>query len=96
LDVYYYEGEELLYGSSGPINSDKKNLATCPQCNKKIQIIKKVWVGDRLTCGSCGMEFQVIGLNPIEIDLPYDDTDENLMDDDFGESYYDLYKKIDF
>ena len=96
LDVYYFEGEELLYGSHKAMNSDKKNRVNCPQCNKNIPVIKKVWIGDRLTCISCGMEFQVIGLNPIEIDLPYDGTNENFMDEDYGESHYDLYKKIDF
>ena len=40
--------------------------------------------------------YRVRGLPTSLAFLPYDDTNENLMDDDFGEGYYDLYKKIDF
>jgi len=28
------------------------------------------------------MEYQIFGKNPVEIDLPYDDTDKDMMGDD--------------
>ena len=97
LDSSYGEGDELVYKFRTPEWQDEKNRVMCPRCGKNIHITEKVWIGDHLICKSCGMEYQIIGLNPIEIDLPYDASDANLKDDDDKwQSYYDLYKKIDF
>lgn len=96
VDVFDFEGEERLFGFGNPEKSAKVDLVKCPVCKKLIHLESRVWIGDRITCGSCGSEYQVVGLNPIEIDIPYDGDDLNLMDDDHDDTSFDLYKTIRF
>lgn len=94
LDVYHYEGEELVFGTNNPNNYVKKDMIRCTRCRKMIYPPKKLWIGDLVTCFACGNEHQVVGLNPVELDIPYDGSDFDLMDEDFEGSSYDLYKEI--
>jgi|GEM_PF-679752 DNA-directed RNA polymerase subunit M/transcription elongation factor TFIIS len=94
LDVYQYEGEELVFGINSPNNHANKDMIRCTQCKKMIYPPKKLWVGDLVTCFACGAEHQVVGLNPIVLDIPYDGSDIDFMDEDFEGSPYDLYKEL--
>jgi lysine biosynthesis protein LysW len=41
-------------------------------------------MGQRVKCGACGTELEVVWLDPVELDWPYDEDDE-----EFDEEYED-------
>ena len=54
----------------------------CPSCDHKITITGQPRVGQRLTCPSCRAELEVIWLDPVEVDFPFDDDDDDYDGDD--------------
>lgn len=54
-------------------NGDKKkgNILTCPICTSKVRMHQKPRLGDRLLCPSCETQLDVVGVNPVELDLPH-------------------------
>lgn len=63
-------------------------MSYCPECEAVIEEdIEEV--GEIITCPECGVELEVISLDPLEFDLaPVDDEDEddfNFDDDDDDE-----------
>jgi lysine biosynthesis protein LysW len=56
--------------------------AECPACNTNVNLGGKPKMGQRLKCNSCGTELEVVWLDPVELDWPYDDDDFDDYDDD--------------
>ncbi len=54
----------------------------CPSCDYKITIGGRPRIGQRVTCPACRAELQVIWLDPLELDFPFDDEDEFDEDED--------------
>lgn len=55
----------------------------CPECEEKVYVDAESEQGDIVTCDECGAELEVVGLDPVELDLyeekdDYDDTDDDL------------------
>jgi hypothetical protein len=48
------------------------NPTDCPSCGIKIDIKKRIHLGDYLRCPWCSSIFEVIALAPIELDWPID------------------------
>jgi len=94
VEVYWYSCDKLIRGFDQAEPPRNKDSVRCPLCKEKIFITKKLWLGDRVYCESCGYEHQVVGINPIELDFPYDDSNSDLSNDDLEGYPYDLYKKI--
>ncbi|MBK9316355.1 MAG: lysine biosynthesis protein LysW [Acidobacteria bacterium] len=57
-------------------------MATCPECDVEVHVDEDVEKGDLIECDDCGASLEVVGLDPIELDLASDDEDEDLYDDD--------------
>ncbi len=57
--------------------------ATCPSCGEDINISSKPKMGQKVICPECGNELEIVWLDPIELDWPYDedDYDDDDMDD---------------
>ncbi|NLT32035.1 MAG: hypothetical protein GXX81_01180, partial [Acidobacteria bacterium] len=57
-------------------------MSYCPECETVIEEdIEEV--GEILTCPECGVELEVISLDPLEFDLaPIDDEDDDWDDDE--------------
>jgi alpha-aminoadipate/glutamate carrier protein LysW len=60
-------------------------LAVCPECEAEIHVDEDVDKGEILTCEECEVMLEVVGLDPIELDLAPDEEDEDDYDDDEGE-----------
>lgn len=45
----------------------------CPLCGERIKVGVKVWKGQRVDCPACDAVLEVVGLNPLSLDWPYDD-----------------------
>jgi alpha-aminoadipate carrier protein LysW len=47
----------------------KMNTVSCPECSAEITLDAKVEVGEIVVCPDCGVDLEVISLNPIAVDL---------------------------
>jgi alpha-aminoadipate carrier protein LysW len=54
----------------------------CISCGHQIPIKGETRMGMKVTCSQCKAELEVVWLDPIELDWPYED------DDDADEDYY--------
>lgn len=57
-------------------------LAVCPQCEAGIHVDEDVDKGQIIRCEACEVPLEVVGLDPIELDLAPEDEDEEYHDDD--------------
>ncbi len=55
----------------------------CPECTEDIYVDAESEQGDIISCDDCGVELEIVGLDPIELDVYADEFDDNDDDDDF-------------
>ena len=58
----------------------------CPECEEKVYVDAEAEQGDVVTCEECGTDLEVVGLDPIELDIYEDSGDKN--DDDYDDDRY--------
>lgn len=57
-------------------------MATCPECENDLDIeLDEVEEGDVVTCDECGTEYEVVGVEPLELSRVGDELDED--DDEY-------------
>lgn len=54
----------------------------CPECSEDVFVDADSEQGDVITCDECGTELEIVGLDPIELDIYSDDDKDNFEDDD--------------
>lgn len=67
--------------------------AICPDCSEEVYVDAECEQGDRVACDECGSRLEVVGLDPLELDLmasPDDDHGEER--DDFDSYDYDDHR----
>jgi alpha-aminoadipate/glutamate carrier protein LysW len=66
---------------------EKKRMPTavCPECDEEVYVDADSEQGDVVSCDECGADLEVVGLDPIELDL-YEGGDDN--DDDYEEESF--------
>lgn len=52
-------------------------LAECPECQSEIHIETFQDRGDTVECDDCGAELEIVGLDPLELDLSSGDWDDD-------------------
>ena len=60
-------------------------MPSCPECENSLDVeLDEVEEGDIVTCDECGTEFEVVGVEPLElVQLGADlDDDEDLLDEE--------------
>ncbi|MGH9819666.1 MAG: hypothetical protein ACRD43_05805 [Pyrinomonadaceae bacterium] len=64
----------------------------CPECDEDVYVDADSEQGDIVTCDECGSRLEVVGLDPIEVDLHEetgpDDADADLESYDFEDERY--------
>jgi lysine biosynthesis protein LysW len=65
--------------------------AKCPLCGERIKVGVKPWVGQQLECPACDAILEVVGLNPVSLDWPYDDAGYIGYDSEDEEGEYEEY-----
>jgi alpha-aminoadipate carrier protein LysW len=56
-------------------------MASCPECENVLDIeLDEVAEGDLVTCDECGSEYEVVGVEPLELALVSEDLDEDEVD----------------
>lgn len=52
----------------------------CPECDEEVFVDAESEQGDVVSCEECGVDLEIVGLDPIELDISqdsdYKDTDE--------------------
>jgi alpha-aminoadipate carrier protein LysW len=56
--------------------------AVCPECDEEVYVDADSEQGDVVSCDECGSDLEVVGLDPIELDL-YEGASD--LDDDLDE-----------
>lgn len=61
-------------------------MTSCPECENNLDIdVEEVEEGDVVACEECGTEFEVVGVDPLELARVEDDLeeeDEELFEED--------------
>ena len=61
-------------------------MASCPECENDLDIeLDEVEEGDVVICDECGTEYEVVGVEPLELAAVGDDLeedDEDLLDEE--------------
>ena len=61
-------------------------MAICPECEFEIDVDEyDVDRGDTLECDNCGVTLEIIGLNPIELEVASDDEEDDEDEDELDE-----------
>ncbi len=59
-------------------------MSTCPECENELDIeLDEAEEGDVVACAECGTEYEIVGVEPLELARVEDDLDDD--DDPFEE-----------
>ena len=58
---------------------------TCPECDAEVHVDTDADKGDIMSCEECGTDLEIVGLDPVELDIV---EDEDIGDDDEEEDEY--------
>jgi alpha-aminoadipate carrier protein LysW len=57
-------------------------VGTCPECDADVHVDTDADKGDSVACDECGTELEVVGLDPVELDIAEEDSDEDPDEDE--------------
>lgn len=61
-------------------------MPSCPECENELDIeVDEVEEGDIVACEECGTEFEVVGVDPLEltqVEDEFDDEEEEYFDEE--------------
>ncbi|PYS89193.1 MAG: hypothetical protein DMF64_18355 [Acidobacteria bacterium] len=58
---------------------------TCPECEADVHVDTDADKGDMVSCEECGTDLEIVGLDPVELDIVEDDEED--LDEDDEEDY---------
>ena len=58
----------------------------CPECSEDVYVDADSEQGDIVSCDECGTDLEIVGLDPIELDI-YEEDDADDFSDDEEESF---------
>jgi alpha-aminoadipate carrier protein LysW len=59
------------------MESKEAHMPSCPECETSLDIeVDEVEEGDVIACEECGTEYEVVGVEPLELARIEDDLDE--------------------
>jgi len=61
----------------------------CPECSEEVYVDAESEQGDIVSCDECGADLEVVGLDPIELDLYIEKDSDDFSDDDLDDYAYD-------
>jgi alpha-aminoadipate carrier protein LysW len=59
----------------------KVPTGTCPECDAEVHVDTDADKGDIVSCEECGTDLEIVGLDPVEMDI----VEEEDVDDDLDE-----------
>ena len=58
-------------------------IGTCPECDADVHVDTDADKGDIVSCDECGTDLEIVGLDPVELDIVEEDYDEDEDEDEF-------------
>ena len=55
--------------------------AICPECDEEVYVDADSEQGDVVSCDECGADLEIVGLDPIELDI-HEDSDDDFKDEE--------------
>jgi alpha-aminoadipate/glutamate carrier protein LysW len=52
----------------------------CPECSEDVYVDADSEQGDVVSCDECGTDLEIVGLDPVELDI-HEDGDDDFKDD---------------
>jgi alpha-aminoadipate carrier protein LysW len=56
---------------------------TCPECDMDVHVDTDADKGDVVSCEECGTDLEVVGLDPVELDIVEAGHDEDEDEDEY-------------
>ena len=56
---------------------------TCPECDADVHVDTDADKGDLISCEECATALEVVGLDPVELDIVEEGYDEDEDEDEF-------------
>ena len=56
---------------------------TCPECDADVHVDTDADKGDIISCDECGTDLELVGLDPVELDIVEEDYDEDEDEEEF-------------
>jgi alpha-aminoadipate/glutamate carrier protein LysW len=53
----------------------------CPECDEEVYVDADSEQGDIVSCDECGADLEIVGLDPIELDI-YEEGDDDFDDEE--------------
>lgn len=50
---------------------------TCPECDADVHVDTDADKGDMISCEECGTDLELVGLDPVELDIVEEDFDDD-------------------
>jgi len=82
---------QQLHRSQNPkcLEREEAVMPSCPECESELDIeLDDVEEGDVISCEECGTEYEVVGVEPLElarVDEDADESDESLDEEEEDE-----------
>lgn len=54
----------------------------CPECSEDVYVDADSEQGDVISCDECGTDLEIVGLDPIELDVYNEDDDDDFKEED--------------
>jgi lysine biosynthesis protein LysW len=71
--------------STGNLEEGTVPVGTCPDCEAEVHVDLDADKGDAVTCDECATKLEIVGLDPVELDIAEEDGEEDLDEDDEDE-----------
>ena len=55
---------------------------TCPECEAEVHVDTDVDKGETVDCDECGVHLEIVGLDPVELDIVEEVDDDDDDDED--------------
>ena len=56
---------------------------TCPECDADVHVDTDADKGHIISCDECGTDLELVGLDPVELDIVEEDYEEDEDEDEF-------------
>ena len=56
--------------------SREGTVAHCPECEAELELEDDVEKGEIVTCSDCGVDLEVVGMDPVELDLAPEEEED--------------------
>jgi alpha-aminoadipate/glutamate carrier protein LysW len=56
---------------------------TCPECDADVHVDTDAEKNDVVSCEECGTDLEVVGLDPVELDIVEEEIDDDDDEDEF-------------